>query len=31
MVDCGESDKMMKINWELDKSYTYKGFSISDI
>ena len=27
MVDCGESDEMMKINGKMDKSETYKGFS----
>ena len=26
MVDCGESDKMMKISGKLDKTDTYKGF-----
>ena len=30
MVDCGESDKMVKISGKMDKSDTYKGL-ISDI
>ena len=31
MVDCGELDKIIKINGKMDKSDTYKGFSSSDI
>ena len=27
MVDCGESDKMIKINGKMDTSDTSKGFS----
>ena len=27
MVDCGESDKMIKKSGKMDKSDTYKGFS----
>ena len=27
MVDCGLSDKMIKINGKIDKSDIYKGFS----
>ena len=27
MVDCGESDKRMKINGKMDKSDNYKEFS----
>ena len=29
MVDCGESDKMIKMSGKMDKSDTYKGFSIT--
>ena len=31
IVDCGKSDKMIKIRGKMDKSDTYKGFSSSDI
>ena len=31
MVDCSESDKMIKISVKMDKSDTYKGFNSSDI
>ena len=31
MVNCSESDKMMKISGKVDKSDTYKGFNSSDI
>ena len=31
MVDCGESDKMIKKSGEMDKSYTHKGFSSTNI
>ena len=27
MIDCGESDEMMKISEKVAKSDTYKGFS----
>ena len=27
MVDFGESDKMIKISWKVDKSNTFNGFS----
>ena len=27
MVECGESDKIIKISGKMDKSDTYKGFS----
>ena len=28
MVDCGESDKMIKISGKMDKSNTYKAFIV---
>ena len=31
MVNCGESDKMMKISGKADKSDTFKGFSCNTL